>query len=74
MIINLYEPWTWRLIDPYLDRALELDPGELESWLACLAHAQPALTRLLRELLAERDALNACGYLEIPIGRRMGLH
>lgn len=58
---------TWRLVDPYLDEALDLDPTERDRWLAQLARCQPQLARLLGELLAESDVLREERYLETPI-------
>ncbi|HKE93517.1 MAG TPA: protein kinase, partial [Povalibacter sp.] len=54
----------WQRLDGYLDHALELEPAEREPWLASLATTEPELATHLGDLLAERDALNAAGFLE----------
>jgi hypothetical protein len=54
----------WPEIDGYLDHALDLAPAQREHWLARLTSSQPGIARLLRELLAEREALNASQFLE----------
>jgi serine/threonine-protein kinase len=59
----------WMRVSPYLDRALELDPSELESWLAALDSAHPELAIELRELLALHAANRASGFMErAPLG------
>jgi tetratricopeptide (TPR) repeat protein len=54
----------WPQIDGYLDRALDLTPAEREHWLTELTSSQPGIARILRELLAECEALNASQFLE----------
>jgi eukaryotic-like serine/threonine-protein kinase len=54
----------WPEIDGYLDHALDLAPAQREHWLAELTSSQPGIARLLRELLAECEALNASQFLE----------
>src|SRR5262249_54295805 len=46
-----------------LDRALELDPSERERWLTDLTVEKPQVVSLLRQLLAERRALDEQGFL-----------
>jgi serine/threonine-protein kinase len=59
----------WMRVSPYLDRALELDPSELESWLTALDSAHPQLAIELRELLALHAANRASGFMErAPLG------
>jgi eukaryotic-like serine/threonine-protein kinase len=68
----------WPEIDGYLDRALDLAPRERELWLSELTSSQPGIARILRQLLAEREALNASQFLEdsplgdLPFGGRQG--
>jgi hypothetical protein len=38
----------WQQVDGYLDRALDLEPAERESWLAEVATLQPGIARMLR--------------------------
>lgn len=56
----------WRRIEPYLDRALELKDRERDTWLEELAREQPDIAGALRTMLAERDALDARGFLDAP--------
>jgi len=63
---SLLDPSQWSRIAPYLDRALDLEPSEREEWLQELATTQPETARTVRELLAEREVLNAREYLEHP--------
>jgi hypothetical protein len=63
--------WTavaWREIEPYLDRALDLeaDRGALETWLTLLSLSRPDIVTEVRTLLADREALNASGFLLDP--------
>ena len=54
---------SWASIVPYLDQALELESDELGAWLDRLAATQAKLASSLRELLAERDALNERSFM-----------
>lgn len=53
----------WRLIEPYLDGALDLDPAQREQWLSDLATTQPHVASAVRDLLEELQALDAKGFL-----------
>jgi eukaryotic-like serine/threonine-protein kinase len=55
-------PWTD--IEPYFDRALQLDAPSCDSWLDELDERRPDIARAVRTLLAQREALNAAGFLE----------
>jgi serine/threonine protein kinase/tetratricopeptide (TPR) repeat protein len=60
----------WRALSPYLDRALDLSPGEREPWLAGLRLENPGLASDLESLLGEQEALDRDGFLAgavIPI-------
>jgi len=63
MSSKLFDPVQWRTISDSLDHALDLDPIERERWLAALATTQPELASMLRDLLAEREVLDANGFL-----------
>jgi serine/threonine protein kinase len=55
----------WRLLGPYLDRALDLiDESERESWLASLGDREPAVAAELRVLLEQHRIAEREGYLE----------
>ena len=60
------DPSLWHELSGHLDRALDLAPDERERWLIGLAASQPLIVAALRNLLAERDALDACGFLQNP--------
>ena len=74
----------WKRIAPYLDRALDLHPDELEAWLQELAQAHPDLALIVRDMLAKRERLEARGFLahsplvtsSIPsrVGQRVGAY
>jgi hypothetical protein len=58
------DPALWRQLSSYLDRALDLEAREREDWLAELAASKPAIAATLRELVSERNELNASHFLE----------
>jgi hypothetical protein len=51
----------WRLVIPYLDRGLELAPGDRPAWLAAVADQDPDLARDLTDLLDQHDRLPRVG-------------
>jgi serine/threonine-protein kinase len=53
----------WEVIAPHLDRVLDLQETERAAWLEQLATTQPDVTRILRDLLAERERAEAEGFL-----------
>jgi serine/threonine protein kinase len=66
MSLTPLDPSLWHELSGHLDRALELSPDERERWLVELAASQPVIVATLRNLLAERDALDACGFMQNP--------
>ena len=58
------EELPWTDIEPYFDRALQLDGQSCATWLEALDEQRPAVARAVRTLLAQREALNAAGFLE----------
>jgi serine/threonine-protein kinase len=54
----------WRVLGPYLDRALDMADDERRAWLASLGAEDPTLAADLETLLEERDALSREGFLE----------
>ena len=54
----------WDRVAPYLDRALDLEPPERETWLAELTQTQPVIAQKVRSLLARHAVLDAQGFLE----------
>jgi serine/threonine-protein kinase len=61
--ISPQEASAWARISPYLDQALELEPGVRETWLKNLETTQPDIARAVHELLSEHAALEAKGFL-----------
>jgi serine/threonine protein kinase len=60
------DPSLWHELSGHLDRALDLESDERQRWLTELAVSQPLIAAAVRNLLAERDALNASGFLQTP--------
>jgi len=54
----------WAVLSPLLDRAFELEPGELARWLQAVREDQPSLADELKGWLADRDAMCRAGFLE----------
>jgi eukaryotic-like serine/threonine-protein kinase len=54
----------WRIVSPYLDRALEMDGEERDRWLASLRAENPALAADLETLLEEGGAAGQERFLE----------
>jgi serine/threonine-protein kinase len=65
--VSSSDPNIWDDIVPYLDHLLELDEPQRESYLRELDGMQPQIARALRDLLAERAALDAEGFLAEPM-------
>jgi serine/threonine-protein kinase len=59
----------WRAVQPYLDRAMELDESERVPWIAELRRNEPSLAADLESLLASRNDLSREGFLENPPAR-----
>jgi eukaryotic-like serine/threonine-protein kinase len=69
-------PERWRVVIPYLDRALELDGGQRDSWLLALREEDAALAGDVATLLEKHARLDAQGYLDEGVdggGRRTSL-
>jgi hypothetical protein len=67
MNVPIEDPRVWQRIVPYLDQALDLPPEHVGQWLDGLQCTQPDIASWVRELLAERDMLNASGFLTEPM-------
>ena len=61
-------PERWRIVTPYLDRALDLDAAERATWIASLQANDPALAADVRTLLEEHEAAGREGFLEGAAG------
>jgi len=49
----------WRILSPYLDKALEIPPEERAAWLETLRNENPSLASDLQMLLEEHEALDS---------------
>jgi serine/threonine-protein kinase len=58
------EELAWTDVEPYFDRALQLDGQSCATWLEELDERRPDVAKAVRALLAQREALNAAGFLE----------
>ncbi len=54
----------WRIVSPWLDRALAIEDRDLGAFLKALHAEDPALASELEELLEERRAISREGFLE----------
>lgn len=57
---------TWRRIAEHLDRGLELQGEDRESWLRELAEKEPLIAIKLRDLFVRHASLTSDGFLESP--------
>jgi serine/threonine-protein kinase len=57
-------PDQWKILSPYLDRALTLSEEECAGWFESLQVENPDIAHKLRELLDEHSAAEREGYLE----------
>ena len=57
----------WRLLEPLLDRALDLSPTQRASWLDALGTTAPDIAAELSSLLADDDAAEQRGFLSVPV-------
>ena len=60
-------PQRWRILSPYLDEALDLDPEARVAWLANLAHRDASLAGDLRAILAEHEVVHQAGFMDVPV-------
>src|SRR5262249_8166177 len=59
-------PERWRVLSPYLDRALEITEPEREAWLSRLRLRAPTLAQDVQVLLDERRWASREAFLEQP--------
>jgi tetratricopeptide (TPR) repeat protein len=57
------DPESWKELEPLLDQAMDLAPGERTLWLAALSARSPALASQLVSLLAAKDEVDRVGFL-----------
>src|SRR5688572_24052972 len=60
-------PERWRVVIPYLDRALEMEGPRREAWLAALREEDEALAPEVEALLAREQALDDERFLDAPL-------
>src|SRR5215471_5151137 len=76
----------WARVADFLDRALDLEGDERETWLENLTTTEPSIAKAVRQLLGDYDSVVARGFLErspltpeleqpAPLeGRRIGVY
>lgn len=63
----IIDPETWRVLEPLLDRAFELEPAERCEWLDFLSSQSPELGAALRAILSEDTLADRKGFLsDVP--------
>jgi hypothetical protein len=67
MNASIEDPRVWHRIVPYVDQAFDMPVEQIGKWLDDLQCTQPDIASLVRELLVERDRLNATGFLTEPM-------
>jgi len=65
-----FAPEQWRVLSPYLDRALEISPQERGAWLETLRSQDPSLANDLQALLQEHEALGDEAFLKTGAAAR----
>jgi serine/threonine protein kinase/tetratricopeptide (TPR) repeat protein len=65
-------PERWRIVGPFLDRALDLEGEARDAWLSSLHESDADLAADLRSLLAEHEALQSSDFLEQPVPQAGG--
>ncbi|MGI9040303.1 MAG: protein kinase domain-containing protein [Gemmatimonadales bacterium] len=66
-IMPVMDPDRWRLLEPLLDRALELPADERGRWLDELSAESPLLAADLTTLLSQESAADQNGFLAEPV-------
>ena len=60
----------WRALSSHLDLALDLPPADRDGWVAALEPQEPTLSRELRALLAEHEAISGDAFLQESVSSR----
>jgi serine/threonine protein kinase/tetratricopeptide (TPR) repeat protein len=60
-------PDQWRILSPYLDQALEIEPDARADWFASIALQDPSLAADLQSILAAQDVVQESHFLEQPV-------
>lgn len=64
---------AWGALQPYLEKALELEGEERANWMAKVHVSEPLIGQQLTELLAKLDSLDQQRFLEAPAIASAGL-
>jgi hypothetical protein len=62
----VFDRERWQILEPLLDRALELSPGERTPWLDALRERAPSLAAEIAALLAAEERADRRGFLSGP--------
>src|SRR5215472_10237857 len=65
-----FAPERWRVLSPYLDKALEIPPDERLAWLEVIRKENPSLATDLQTLLKEQAALGKEEFLRTGAAAR----
>ena len=60
----------WRALSSHLDLALDLPRADRDGWVAALEPQEPTLSRELRALLADHEAISDDAFLQEPVSSR----
>ena len=60
-------PSQYSRLSELVDASIEMAPDARNEWLAAVERSDPALVRLLRDMLRSQDAGEVQGFLESPI-------
>jgi hypothetical protein len=56
----------WRLVSPYLDEVLSIEPTQRQAWLQSLASRAPKVSELIRDHLERLHELHELHFMEAP--------
>ncbi len=62
--MSTLNPEQWKLVSPYLDKALTLADGDRAAWLESLREEHPEIAGYLQELLDDHRVARASHFLE----------
>ena len=60
-------PERWRVLSPFLDEALDIDPDKIPAWLQAISSRDAQLGADLHAMLAERQMVQRARFLEHPV-------
>jgi len=62
--MSTLNPEQWRILNPYIDEALELSPEQRATWLMALRERDPHLADLVEQFLQDQHRVRQEGFLE----------